>query len=333
MLQELLIAAADVPTPPVGKKIVFFDLSNFGAFSEKDSAGNVAVIGSAALGLDGVLAIGNSAGGLGITNLLDPSGAQDAATKNYIDSNFVPQARELTINGVTYDLTADRTWVVTGGGYTVISANETAANDTNYTVIANATFTDPSPVAGKGFVVFVRNGTATIGGTGYGVGNLVFRVFHSGSWANYAFVDQTIIGSATQAALNGKENSLGFTPENVANKATTFGTINDTLYPSTKAVNDRYECEQRTGTSIAFDRPANYGTIASPETGNITGDYTGARIGIVQLIIHNHSSVPTIPATWEKANTSGNYTTGVVNYIAVFWLSSDIAVYTIWQDV
>jgi hypothetical protein len=43
--------------------------------------------------------------------------------------------------------------------------------------------------------------------------------------------------------------------------------------------------------------------------------------------------VPTIPATWEKANTSGNYATGVVNYIAVFWLSSNIAVYTIWQDL
>lgn len=32
---------------------------------------------------------------------------------------------------------------------------------------------------------------------------------------------------------------LGFTPENVANKATTFATINDTLYPTVKAVDDQ----------------------------------------------------------------------------------------------
>ena len=36
----------------------------------------------------------------------------------------------------------------------------------------------------------------------------------------------------------GAQASLGFTAENVSNKATTFGTINDTLYPSVKAVND-----------------------------------------------------------------------------------------------
>jgi hypothetical protein len=75
---------------------------------------------------------------------------------------------------------------ITGGsgGYTVVSSNLTAVNDTNYTVVANATFTDPSPTEGKGYVVYVRNGTATIGGTGYGVGSLVFRVFHSGGWSS-----------------------------------------------------------------------------------------------------------------------------------------------------
>jgi hypothetical protein len=89
-----------------------------------------------------------------------------------------------------------------GGGYTVVSANQTAVNDTNYTVVANATFTDPSPTEGKGYVVYVRNGTATIGGTGYGVGSLVFRVFHSGAWSTRVYLDQTQVGSATQTALD-----------------------------------------------------------------------------------------------------------------------------------
>jgi len=101
---------------------------------------------------------------------------------------------------------------ITGGGYTVVSSNITASNDTNYTVVANATFTDPSPIEGKGYVVFVRNGTATIGGTGYGVGSLVFRVFHSGAWSNRVYLDQTQVGSATQTALDLKQDILNYTP-------------------------------------------------------------------------------------------------------------------------
>jgi len=163
----------------------------------------------------------------------------------------------------------------------------------------------------------------------------------SNSYADGKVADSITDGVTTVApsqnavfdALALKENALGFTPENVANKATNFGTINDTLYPSVQAVNNRYECLQRTGTSIAFDRPANYGTIASPETGNITGDYTGARIGIQQLIIHNHSVAPTIPATWEQLVTSSGYRVSVVNYIYIEWISGNIATFTISQKL
>jgi hypothetical protein len=96
---------------------------------------------------------------------------------------------------------------ITGGsgGYTVVSSNLTAVNDTNYTVVANATFTDPSPTEGKGYVVDVRNGTATVGGVGYGAGTLIFRRFHSGSWGTRVYIDQTQIGSATQTVLDQKD--------------------------------------------------------------------------------------------------------------------------------
>jgi hypothetical protein len=67
----------------------------------------------------------------------------------------------------------------------VVSANTTAVNDGNYTVVANATFTDPTPAEGKGYRVFVRNGTATINSVAYTVGTSIFRVFHSGAWASY----------------------------------------------------------------------------------------------------------------------------------------------------
>lgn len=67
----------------------------------------------------------------------------------------------------------------------VVSASGTASNDQKYHVVSNATFTDPgSPVEGKGYEVFVRNGIATIGGVAYPVGSYVFRTYHSGAWAS-----------------------------------------------------------------------------------------------------------------------------------------------------
>lgn len=43
----------------------------------------------------------------------------------------------------------------------------------------------------------------------------------------------------TQANWAILQNNVGYVPENVANKATSFGTINNTLYPSVQAVNDK----------------------------------------------------------------------------------------------
>lgn len=69
------------------------------------------------------------------------------------------------------------------------SSNFTAANDGLYVVTASATVTDPSPTEGKGYTVVVRNGTATIGGTGYSTaGSQIRRLFHSGSWGTYVDV-------------------------------------------------------------------------------------------------------------------------------------------------
>lgn len=69
----------------------------------------------------------------------------------------------------------------------VKSSGFTAANNGRYVVTASLTVTDPSPEEGKGYVVVVRNGTATIGGVGYSTaGTQIRRLFHSGGWATYA---------------------------------------------------------------------------------------------------------------------------------------------------
>ena len=44
------------------------------------------------------------------------------------------------------------------------------------------------------------------------------------------------ISTATQQALNNKQNAIGYTPENVANKATDLSSPDNTKYPTTLAV-------------------------------------------------------------------------------------------------
>lgn len=127
-----------------------------------------------------------------------------------ITTTFVNGKRAKNINfpssTVTYE--GDTATIISpagGSSWTVVSSNTTAENDGQYNVIASATFTDPSPQAGKGYWVVVRNGTATIGGVGYSTaGTLIYRIFHSGAWATYyqsPFNDAT---SSIQTQLDAK---------------------------------------------------------------------------------------------------------------------------------
>jgi hypothetical protein len=71
-------------------------------------------------------------------------------------------------------------------GSKVISTNTTASNAINYLAVANLTMTDITPPSeGAFYEVTVINGTATIGGVGYTVGQKVFRHYHSGSWRTF----------------------------------------------------------------------------------------------------------------------------------------------------
>ena len=92
----------------------------------------------------------------------------------------------------------------------VVSTNQTAVNDGSYTVVANSTFTDPSPVEGKGYRVFVRNGTATINSVGYTVGTSIFRVFHSGAWVSYVSLPDSNFVPTTRT-VNGQALSSNVT--------------------------------------------------------------------------------------------------------------------------
>jgi hypothetical protein len=85
-----------------------------------------------------------------------------------------------------------------------------------------------------------------------------------------------------------------------------------------------------TGTIIAFDLLKIYNSPASPATGNITDDLTGAKIGIVQKIYHNDGSAPTFPAGWVLLGT-GTYTTSTDNVIYAEWVSGTRVEYWVTQ--
>jgi hypothetical protein len=62
----------------------------------------------------------------------------------------------------------------------------------------------------------------------------------------------------------------------------------------------------------AFDRPRRYG-YPTAITGNITFSFTNAIEGMTQVMRHNHSAAPTLPASAKLL--SGEYTISVNNYI------------------
>jgi hypothetical protein len=101
----------------------------------------------------------------------------------------------------------------------VVSASQTAALNKYYINVASATYTDPTPTQGKGFTVFVRNGTATVGGSAYAVvGTVIYRVYHSGAWANYTHFTKDYLDTIYKATFS----------ENTAfnkNFGTTAGTV------------------------------------------------------------------------------------------------------------
>jgi hypothetical protein len=118
----------------------------------------------------GTAAWGSIATGTGVGSQADLVSYLNA---NYIDpaelaaalSNYVPTSRTLTINGVTYDLSANRSWTISGGG-----AVDSVNGQTGIVVLELNDIDDvnaPSPSAGQ---VLQWNGTewvaATISGTG-----------------------------------------------------------------------------------------------------------------------------------------------------------------------
>lgn len=86
-----------------------------------------------------------------------------------------------------------------------------------------------------------------------------------------------------------------------------------------------------TGTIIDFAASKIFNSPSSPATGNITDSLTGAEIGVVQKIYHNHSVAPTVPAGWKLIG-SATYELSVLNIIYAEWVSGTRVEYWIVQE-
>lgn len=85
-----------------------------------------------------------------------------------------------------------------------------------------------------------------------------------------------------------------------------------------------------TGTAVAFDTNRSYCTSASPCTGNITFNSSGAVVGQIATMVHNDSSEPTFGA--EFIILSGEYKSNENNYIMFFLRESGKVWVTISQE-
>lgn len=190
----------------------------------------------------------------------------------------------------------------------VVSSNTTAENDTHYTVVANAKFTDPTPVEGKGYIVFVRNGTATIDGTGYGVGSLVYRVYHSGAWSNTVFIDQTQIGSATQTALD-KRRQILYSKNNATLGSHTGNTAETVLF-SIPITGGKFEIGDWMDFMFQFERLVTGTNIIVRLRAGINGNTSDALISTLVL------TSATLEAAFKRERfefNTGNILKGVSN--------------------
>jgi hypothetical protein len=97
----------------------------------------------------------------------------------------------------------------------VDTATLTAENDKIYHSTVNTTITDPTGVEGKGYVVKVLSGVATVGGVTYFYSNILNRVFVNGEWKTLSIpttdVDSHIITIKTDNLSTGSSNDNQFT--------------------------------------------------------------------------------------------------------------------------
>jgi len=116
-----------------------------------------------------------------------------------------------TTSAAVFDFTIPRGEDGAAAEAEVKSASFVAENDKLYHTVATLVCNDPvTPAEGKGFEVFVRNGTANVGGLDYSrAGTTIKRVYHSGGWENYIYYTPILSADISDSVTTGGTGTSG----------------------------------------------------------------------------------------------------------------------------
>jgi len=154
----------------------------------------------------------------------------------------VPSSRTLTINGVTHDLSANRSWIISGG---INSVTATSPVFSSGGANPNITIQEAGPTQGgylssSDWTIFNSKGSGTVTSV-----SGVSPVSSTGGNTPAISISKATtsvdgyLSSTDWTTFDSKQNALGFTPENVANKVTTISSAStNTEYPTAKLLYD-----------------------------------------------------------------------------------------------
>ena len=154
-----------------------------------------------------------------------------------------------TLSGTTYESTANKTTDTSLGNSNVLYPSQKAVK--TYVDNAISGTTPVSSVFGRTGAVVAQSGDYTWAQVNKTISSLADLATKN---ASDLTLDAThrLVTDTEKSTWNGKQDALGFTPENVANKRTSFQvTPDDTHYPSEKLVKDSLDAKLATNGSAA----------------------------------------------------------------------------------
>lgn len=277
---------------PYQKGVVYY----IGADSKLTSTPPISgTIKAVAIGLPSTVISGQPVQAVAITEEYDLTGSGGAVWGNitgvitdqtdlitYLGANYVPQARNITINGTTYDLSANRSWTVGD-------------------LLSSGSYTNPSWLVSIPWSKITSTPTTL---SGYGITDAI-----DGS------------GTANQIPYFVDSNTLGSLSTSTYPSLTELSYVKGvTSAIQTQITNKEDKSSSTSGSVISFTTPQIYNSVASPGSSDITDDLTGARIGVIQKIYHNKLVAPTFPAGWVRLGST-TYNAGNNNIIFAEWIS------------
>lgn len=161
------------------------------------------------------------------------------STPTTLSGYGITDAYPLTGNPSNFLTSINSSQVTTALGYTP----ENIANKaTTFGTLNNTLY--PTTLAVSNYIASLGYGTGTVtnvsgvaaNGFAWSIANPSTTPALTLTLQNATTTQSGQITSTDWNTFNNKQAALGFTPENVDNKVTTFGTLNNTLYPTTQAV-------------------------------------------------------------------------------------------------